>query len=207
MVLHCPQITHGVPHRALNDIDCVILRSEMRRFTEAIGGLDYVAPSRQFNALRGDRRLIFDGPAGRLDVIIQSFDMCHSVDLATRLQLDYPTISATDLLITKLQVVELNAKDLQDIVLLLAEHDIECDEGDVINTDYIGTLVRHDWGLWRTLTGTLRSVSEWKPDIAPKAEQLLKALEQAPKSRRFTLRAKIGERKRWYELPDDDTGL
>lgn len=129
--------------------------------------------------------------------------MCHRIELSERLDLDFPTLTVTDLILTKLQVVELNAKDLLDLELLMREHEFGFDGSDVIDVAYLSGLVRDDWGLWRTLTGTLDNLARHAPGVAPKAEELLKTLAEAPRSRKFQLRAKIGERKRWYKLPDE----
>ena len=60
-----------------------------------------------------------------------------------------------------------------------------------------------DWGLWRTLTGTLRALAGLHPDVAAPSLALVAAFEEVPKTRGWRLRARIGERKRWYELPDE----
>ena len=64
-------------------------------------------------------------------------------------------------------------------------------------------LVADDWGLWRTATGTLDRVAELRPDVAEPALQLRRALDEAPKGRKFRMRARVGERVRWYEPPDE----
>jgi hypothetical protein len=40
--------------------------------------------------------------------------------------------------------------------------------------------------------------------IHERVRAYLQALEDAPKSRGWKFRAKIGERKRWYELPEEN---
>ena len=39
--------------------------------------------------------------------------------------------------------------------------------------------------------------------IGQRVDAVLERIEQAPKSRGWKLRARVGERKRWYELPED----
>jgi hypothetical protein len=129
--------------------------------------------------------------------------MCHRIELADRLALDSPTLTATDLLLTKLQVVELNEKDADDAALLLAEHEVGRGNGDWIDADYLAAVAADDWGFWRTMTGTLARLVELRPLVAAKARALEHILDEAPKSRRFKLRARVGERKRWYELPEE----
>jgi len=193
----------GAPlHRDLGDLDAATRRSDARRLPGALATAGY-EPEPRFNALHGDRRLIFHGPQGKLDVFVEVFEMCHRIDLGPRLPLDSPTLPVSDLLVTKLQVVELNAKDADDAALLLRSHDLGHGEGDHVNLDYLSALVADDWGLWRTLTGTLEHLVEFQPDVAEPARKLRSALDETPKGRRFRMRARVGERKRWYELPDE----
>ncbi len=197
IVLH----TSGSVHREIADVDAVTRRSDARRLSETLRRRGY-EPEARFNALHGQRRLIFYGPAGKLDVFVDNFEMCHRIELASRLTLDTPTLTVSDLLLTKLQVVELNAKDAHDAALLLRHHEFGEGPGDHLDVEYFARLVGNDWGLWRTMTGTLDRVAELEGEVASKTCELKQVLEAAPKSRRFNLRARVGERKRWYELPE-----
>jgi hypothetical protein len=192
----------GRTHRELGDLDAVTRRGDVRRVTAVLEERGYEAETR-FNALHGDRRLIFHGPAGKLDVFVDTFEMCHRIELGERLALDSPTIPVTDLLVTKLQIVELNAKDAGDIAVLLRHHALGAGPGDHVDADHLTRLVADDWGLWRTLDGTLARLPELEPSVAAAAGELRRVLDAAPKGRRFRMRARIGERKRWYELPEE----
>jgi hypothetical protein len=192
----------GTPYRSIGDLDAITRRRDVKRLTTSLEHRGYEAEQR-FNALHGDRRLIFHGPQGKLDVFVDRFEMCHRLELGARLDLDAPTITVTDLLVTKLQVVELNKKDARDIAELLRHHGLGAGSGDHFDTGYLADLVSDDWGLWRTLTGTLERVPELEPDVGEGAAAVRQVLDDAPKGRRFRMRAKVGERKRWYELPDE----
>jgi hypothetical protein len=192
----------GVPYREIGDLDAVTGRKDVKRLTAVLQERGYEAETR-FNALHGQRRLIFHGPAGKLDVFVERFEMCHRLELGPRLALDSPTIPVTDLLVTKLQVVELNEKDARDLAELLRHHSLGAGEGDHFDTERLGALVGEDWGLWRTLTGTLDRLPTLVADVGEQAAALRRALDDAPKGRRWRMRARVGERKRWYELPDD----
>lgn len=198
IVLH----SGGQPHRALGDLDAATRSADARPLTPALSLVGY-EPEPRFNALHGDRRLIFHGPRAKLDVFVEVFEMCHRIDLGPRLKLDSPTLPVSDLLVTKLQVVELNAKDADDAALLLRAHALGRGAGDHVDVDYLSELVADDWGLWRTMTGTLERLEELQPGVAEQARALRGALDEAPKGRRFRMRARVGERKRWYELPDE----
>ena len=192
----------GIPHRTLGDLDAVTRKADVRPLTGMLRERGYEAETR-FNALHGDRRLIFHGPAGKLDVFVETFEMCHRIDLGGRLARDSPTIPVADLLATKLQIVELNDKDASDVAELLRHHALGEGDGDHVDTAYLAGLVADDWGLWRTLSGTLERLAELEPELAQPAAELRRVLDEAPKGRRFRMRARIGERKRWYELPEE----
>jgi len=198
IVLH----SSGSVHREIADLDAATRHSDSRRLAETLRAQGYEGEAR-FNALHGNRRLLFHGPHGRLDVFVDSFEMCHRIDLRPRLELERPTLTVSDLLLTKLQIVELNAKDAHDVFLLFEHHELRAGPGDHVDTDYLAGLVGDDWGLWRTVTGTLERVGELEPEVEEKAQALKQMLDAAPKTSRFRLRAKVGERKRWYELPEE----
>lgn len=202
VLMHCPVARSTGPHRAFADLDVAVPRDAARQVPELFEAAGYDAEVR-FNALQGDRRMIFQGPAGKVDVFVGVFEMCHKLDLSPRLGLERETLTASDLLMTKLQVVEVNQKDVDDAALLLSEHELREGPGDHIDLAYLSTLVYDDWGLWRTATGTLEVVAKRRDDVAGPARAIAGVLEGAPKGKRFRMRARIGERKRWYELPDE----
>jgi hypothetical protein len=158
--------------------------------------------------------LFYDNEHGRqVDVFVGSFRMCHQIPFGDRLRPGQPTVPLAELLLTKLQIVQLNEKDVRDTVLLFHGHDVADHDEDAVNVDRIGQLCSEDWGLWRTITANLARCREMMGDYAlPEAElervseriaAVLRGIEEAPKSRGWKLRAKIGERKRWYELPEE----
>jgi hypothetical protein len=202
VVAHCPGVLGGRPHREIADIDVAVPRREARALAGFLEGRGYTS-NKRFNALHGDTRMIFHGPQGKLDVFVGSFSMCHALELDSRLDLDSPALTATDLLLTKLQIVELNAKDAHDASVLLTEHPLQPGDGDHIDVAYVARLTSEDWGLWRTVTATLHRLGELYPAVADRCRELRAAIDAAPKSRRFKLRARVGERVVWYELPEE----
>src|SRR5262245_56982670 len=98
VVVHC----WGSPHREIGALDPVTKKADVQHIARILQQRGY-QPESRFNALHGDRRLIFHGSAAKLDIFVDTFDMCHTIELAARLALDTPTIPATDLLLTKLQ--------------------------------------------------------------------------------------------------------
>jgi hypothetical protein len=202
--------------RAYKDIDLVTSRPMTQRLTDLLVELGH-APDKRFNALHGGQRLFFwDERNGRqLDVFVEKFEMCHIFGLRDRLAVDpaAPALPLADLLLTKMQVVEVNQKDMQDMAALLQDHPFtENDEG--INLAYVTGLTRADWGLQHTLEKSierlleeesLRQLRAEEPryDLAEQLRTLAQAMQDAPKTTGWKLRSKIGERKRWYELPEE----
>ncbi len=203
--------------RAGQDLDFGSVRASRKPLTELLTEEGYVG-DRNFNALYGDKQLYFThaqtGVA--IDVMIDRLHMCHTVVFAQRATVMPYTLSPTDLLLSKLQIVELNAKDLQDCLRLLVSFEL-ADSGDpeVIDLRVIRSLVGDDWGWWKTISLNLDRIGAALADGRPEAvaggrldpeaavAQLRGTLDEAPKSRRWKLRDRIGERRRWYELPEE----
>ena len=190
--------------RSINDIDLIVPAGQHRQIAHLLEEAGY-APEERFNALNGHRRMLFHGRDWDLDVLVGIFEMCHRIDMSTRFGLDYPTLPVTDLLLTKLQIVKLNAKDAADTVDLVRAHPLAEGDGDQIDLGRLRTLVRDDWGLWRTITGTIETVIGTDPpaEIGLRLRALLDALREAPKSARWRIRARVGDRVAWYVLPDE----
>lgn len=190
--------------RPINDIDLMVPAGAHRLLAQLLIEAGY-APEERFNALNGHRRMVFHGPDWDLDVLVGIFEMCHRIDMSTRFDLDYPTLPVTDLLLTKLQIVKLNAKDAGDTVDLVTAHALGEGAGDHIDLERLRSLVRNDWGLWRTITETVETVIATNPpaEVADRLQALLGALHAAPKSARWKLRARVGDRVAWYVLPDE----
>jgi hypothetical protein len=143
--------------------------------------------------------------------------MCHELVFKDRIDRMPYTLDVTDLLLTKLQVVEQNEKDVQDICYLLAGFEVAPgDQAGQIGLARIDELICSDWGWWRTVTGNLDRVSELLsttlsalvPAGAPydpvaQARELRRHADECSKSMKWKVRAKVGERSRWYELPEE----
>ena len=190
--------------RPINDIDLMVPSGQHRLLARLLAEAGYSGEER-FNALNGHRRMVFHGPDWDLDVLVGIFEMCHRIDMTTRFDLDYPTLPVTDLLLTKLQIVKLNAKDAGDTVDLVGAHPLAEGPGDHIDLGRLRALIRDDWGLWRTITGTVETVIATDPpaEVGGRLNALLGALHEAPKSARWKLRARVGDRVAWYVLPDE----
>jgi hypothetical protein len=196
--------------RAYGDIDIIVGRRDSRAVEQLLEGRGW-DPATAFNALNGSRRLLFHDPAGtaQVDVFVEAFEMCHSLPFADSLQRPGPTLPATDLLMSKLQIVALNAKDRGDLYALLAGCDLRDEDHRAIEPARVAALTGRDWGLHHTFELNLARLreglasAEAPPEVGPPIEAIARAMEDTPKSRAWKLRAKIGERKRWYEDPEE----
>ena len=200
--------------RSYADIDTATPKGKSRAVTALLEGLGYEA-ARQFNALHGASRLLFhDRPnARKLDVFVHGFELNHSIPITARIDVQQRTIPLAELLLTKLQVVEFTEKDLRDAVALLLSHEIAGHDDEAINAEVIAALTADDWGLWRTTQLTIQRLREGMGTLGldPADQQLVleridslwDRIEREPKSRRWRLRARVGDRKRWYQVPDE----
>lgn len=214
----CP----AAPPRSIDgqDLDLGSRSREANGVSEFLRGEGFEGDS-QFNAIHGGRQLRFGGgdPPLHVDVMLDRLTMSHELDFGERLERLPHTIDSTDLLLSKLQIVELNAKDLHDIASLLASLPVsEGDRPGTIGLERFGDVVRGDWGWWRTATHNLDRLAEgdagpqvdldaWASecphDPVAQARRLREFADEVPKTRRWKLRARVGERKRWYELPEE----
>jgi hypothetical protein len=125
-------------------------------------------------------------------------------------------VPLAELLLTKLQIAELNEKDVGDSLALLHGHPVGEADGDSVNAARIAEVLAADWGLWRTFTGNLavsrerlqgyELTGDERESVWGRIDALTERIEAEPKSRAWKLRARIGERKRWYETPEEVAG-
>ncbi len=200
--------------RTPQDIDLVTKSGRGKELSRLLSTLGY-EPNRQFNAINaGVRQLFYDVANQRqIDVFVGTFTMCHRLPIAARLEREAVTVPLAELLLSKLQIVKLNEKDERDIFALLCGHPVGDGDGETINADYIATLCAEDWGLWLTCKMNVERARSALPDYVPDAERqavmadrlqsLWERIEAAPKSRRWRIRARVGDRIRWYEDPDE----
>jgi len=215
--IHCPdynsiQIESG---RTFSDADFIARYDSRREVHELFAAAGYVS-ERSIDEVPGIKRSIFTHPSlqWRSDVFYDTLEFCHDIPLQDRLEVDYPTISLADLLLSKMQIVRINDKDLLDTLMLLREHPIGKSDRETINADYIASTLRNDWGLWKTTTTNLVQAAATmdqhpvltdgdQQDIAAKIYRLLHRIEQEPPGNVWRLRSAVGERMKWYREVDE----
>jgi hypothetical protein len=215
VAMRCPSAGRRALVREYPDIYLVGHAKEIERIREVLTRLEF-EPDERFNAAHGAKRLKFFNLKGEMDVniFLDVFEMWHKLDLKDRLDLDEYTISLADLLITKLQIVELKEKDVRDVTAILLDH-APGKGRDEIDGDYIAKLCSDDWGLWKTLSMNSRKIMESlngfdlredeKQKVKLTLEDFLKKLEAEPKSTRWKTRASIGEKSKWYITVEEET--
>ncbi|MEM4746432.1 MAG: hypothetical protein QXF40_03650 [Metallosphaera sp.] len=199
--------------RTYKDLDYFGLSSQRKQITEFLQreGLE---PDKRFNALHGYNRLLFyDVELNvNVDVFLDEFVMCHKLYLKDRLKTYFPTIPPSDLLLTKMQIINLTENDKKDIAALLYDFKVsDRDYDHELNAKYIAELLSDDWGFYKTFTINYGRMLEFlnnikedhKKRILDNLNVIMKAIEDRPKSLRWKLRAKVGEKVRWYEEPEE----
>jgi hypothetical protein len=216
--IHCTAIAHRALTRTYGDIDLIGYKKQRTEIIHTLESLGYI-PNKRFNALQGHRRLLF-APADErfdIDVFLDIFPMCHQLSFINRLERDRYTVPLAELLLSKLQVVQLNEKDVKDICALLQEHEVAVgDDPEIIDMGIISRICGNDWGWYKTITLNIDKILNLTDDylevdqnkdlVVNRLNQIRDKLEKTPKTLRWKLRSIIGERVRWYELPEDMTG-
>ena len=215
VALHAHRPIPPALRRTYGDLDYVVRRSESTAFRRLLEREGY-DPNVRFNSVNGHRRLLhFDSLNGRqIDTFVGSFHMCHDLDLDDRLPAAGFSLAPADLLLTKLQVVEINDKDLVDTVLLLSEHPVGGTDPEVIDQVRLAQVVGSDWGWYTTLADNLEHLEdrtralhdldeETRELVLRRVHDVRGVIDAAPKTMRWRLRARVGRRVAWYELPEE----
>lgn len=210
---HCENAGHRALMRDYPDIDFVTDRAGSLRLESCLVELGYT-PNKTFNTLSGDRRqLYYDTERNRqIDIFIGDFAMCHKIPFAGRLQIEPLTIPLAELVLTKAQIVQLNRKDVLDLMALLLDHEVAPGDVETINSEVISNLCAKDWGLYTTVHMSMAKVRDFmglgdadllspeqKAVVSQRLDGLLKAIDDAPKPLAWKLRARLGTKVPWYD--------
>lgn len=215
VALVCPSARRPPLARHYQDIDFVASARQAREITRLFVDLGY-EPEEEFNVLHGQRRLFFlDREHNRqADVFLGAIEMCHRLDLTKRWSIHEQALAPADLLLSKLQVVDTNDKDYRDAIAVLADHELTADDTG-ISVNRVNELCAGDWGWWRTVTMVAERTHKVARELCQRDDghelehvpdrirHLLAEIERAPKSRKWKLRARVGDRVRWHQDPED----
>lgn len=213
--IQCPNNLHlfDAMARVLTDVDFAGLKSQNQAIREFLIGEGYTPDEGVYVASEGARHIYLHPDTQlNLDVFADELYFCHRIPFVGRLDIDSPTISTTDLLLEKMQIVEINLKDFKDTLVLMLEHPLgsPAKGNKAIDVGYICNLMAHDWGFYHTFTTNLKRVPNYIREfpaitenqgsiIRSRIQDLLDAIEATPKPIKWKIRAKVGTRTSWYQ--------
>ena len=210
---HCQQFGYIQDKlgRVFTDFDFVAYPKYFKDIIKVLTELGY-EEDKQVTQLFGDQRMIFHDPAfGRhIDVFFNYLDFCHKINFIGRLEAEEITIPLAELLLEKMQIVQINEKDIIDTIMLLREHSFGEGDNETINTKILMDTLCNDWGWWRTVTRNLRVVrsrlqeytdlnDDDRQVVISQIDELNRMIDAAPKSLKWKSRAIIGEKMKWYK--------
>jgi hypothetical protein len=214
---HCPEygFLQEKMGRAYTDIDLAGYNREAKNIRALMAGLGYGEDREVWVVSEGGRAIFnHDGLRLHVDVFYEKLDFSHVIPWTGRLEKDSPTIPLAELLLEKMQIVQINEKDVIDTIMLLLEHPLGDQDHETINMARVAKLCSEEWGLWRTVTMNLDKVGQLsagnsyldekqKAHVTSQVEGALAYIEAAPKSMAWRIRARVGDRVKWYKDVDE----
>jgi hypothetical protein len=203
------------PHyfRENKDIDLMGRREDSKKIMRTLETLGY-KPREVFNKLNMGQRLIYYdlGNKRRVDIFLDEFVMCHKFNFKESILADTYTLPITQLVMTKLQVVEMTDKEYLDLIAAFRDFPIT-DSAEGIRGNEIAEICARDWGMYTTFRKSLGALlaraeslnSEERGKVTSRIEKLISMMDSHPKSLSWRMRARIGEKAKWYELPESDS--
>jgi hypothetical protein len=215
--LHCPKYNyiHKKWGRVFTDTDFVARSEHGPQIIEAYSELGY-KDDEMITTLYGTNRMVFDNPETGMhsDIFFDKLDFCHVLPLRDRLAVDDLTIPLAELFLEKMQIVQINEKDIVDTMMLIVEHPIGDTDEETINAPVIARVLASEWGFWRTVTGNMEKLLDLnvKTDLFDKDEkELIESriaeigdyVDKAPKPLAWKMRSKVGDKVKWYKEVDE----
>lgn len=216
-----PRFGEGKP--MFTDLDLMAYGSQRKKvmhfFEKTIGFESLINPIFSY------KRLIYEHPERyfHVDVFFNKLEFSHEVNFGNkpgkgRLELDFPTITLTDIVLEKIQIHEINLKDIVDLMVVFRCSDISMNfSKDAVDAKYISSILSDDWGFWYDGTNNLVKVKKFTEDFAGedrvteedkniiigRIDNLLKIIDETPKSRKWLKRSKVGTSKPWYKVVEE----
>jgi hypothetical protein len=201
--------------RAYTDLDFAGYKKQTKEIQALMAGLGYMERREVFISSEGERS-IFDKPEVGLyvDVFYDKLDICHPIYWKDRLEVDSPTIPLAEMLLEKMQIVQINEKDVIDTIMLLLEHPLGDVDKETINIKLAAELCAKEWGLWRTTTMNLDKVKQLaqhysqldegqKALVTAQVDKVLARLNDESKPLAWRIRDRVGDRVKWYKDVDE----
>ena len=201
-----------VLRRELTDVDLITYSKHEKRVIDALNDCGYHQDRARAYLRKLSGRSILENPNMHIvaDLFFDKLSYNHVISLKERLEEDPLTIPVADLFLEKMQIVQINEKDVKDVILLLGQHPLGSIDEETVNVERICKVLSEDWGFYYTVTTNLNKISEYATslqglkeddcsDVLSKIDQLRSAIESSPKSLGWKMRAKVGAGKKWYE--------
>lgn len=217
--MHCPRhkdLYQQLKRDPKHDMDFVTYnkcRQGTKKLFMDFGYQPYI--SLMLTGATGRHRQIYTDKDGNraIDVFLDKLEMNHVIDFTNRLEKDSPTVPLAELLLQKLQIVEINEKDIQDAIILLAEHDIGQTDKDEVNGEFIAQILGNQWGFYYTSLENLKKLKEFvekypllsddKRSVIGRIARLQDLIEKQPKTLQWKLRARVGTTTKWYTIVEE----
>ena len=208
------------------DLDLAAYSKQGRQIGQVFKQLGFRSDD-MINGFFGERRLVYYHPAGafHVDVFLNKLEFSHTVEFGEkpgsgRLELDSPTISLADLTLEKLQIHEINRKDLIDLAILFLGHDVSSNgvsDTDLVDGAYISEILCDDWGFYYDAITNLNKVKSFADGLTNEGklthshlttvnrgiDKLVGLLESGPKTKKWEERARVGTKKPWYRQVEE----
>jgi hypothetical protein len=187
-----------------SDIDLICRATDVRQVEATCAALGYEQNNNWKMHFGYQRRIFYTPEELTIEVYIDKLYLCQEIDLRHRLPSDRPSLSPTDLFLSRIQRVQLTAKDLFDLSILLTSKNLGAAGPDTIDLGYVATLAAASWPWWKTLHDNLAHLRTTRlpaldsEPLQTRLFQLSDAIEREPKSLLWKLRAMIGPRLSWY---------
>ncbi len=214
---HCPNSASIVDamNRPLTDLDFVAPSKHNHRIEDLFARLKF-EPNKHVNTLYGAHRQIYYDPNNKrqVDIFFDKLSFNHVLELSKRLDVDPFTISLSDLLLEKLQIVKMSEKDAKDVIVLLREHGVKDGAAEDVDTKYISRLLSGDWGFYYTVSLNIKKIRDYlkgvpfmspedKTVVEGRLDELMNRIEAEPKSFGWKMRARVGTKTLWYTEAED----
>jgi hypothetical protein len=206
--------TKEVPFsREINDLDFVVSKKKATAYKKLLVKIGYEG-DHEFNSVHGESRLLFYSDQIELDIFVGVFEQCHGIKLDEYISSSSQIIPLAILLLTKLQIVKINIKDILDILALLHDHAIQNDgnPNEIISLIAINSIISNDWGWYTTCLDNLDEISSYvrenfidfeKNILLEKIDQIRTSAQNSTKSLKWKIRSTVGRKVQWYELPEE----
>jgi hypothetical protein len=207
----------------ITDIDGAISFKHMKKMDKFMKNIGYIKRKPTLSTAASQRRIyVHSKNWWFIDCFYGMIKFNHDIELDhKRFKLEPLTLPLAELLLGKIQIVNMNYKDIADTIMLLLAHKVGySDEPETINIKFIGEKYfkkgAFAWGFYYTATNNLKYIKNFLPDvdklsgeqrkdIGAKIDEMLEFFESVPKNRTWRARAKIGDKKKWYRPVESST--